>query len=252
MKNTVRFECTRLGNHLGKLSKDKDGYYTMPVGGLNVYNSSGEFYTYEEAKKLFENSSPFMRRVDRGALRAEVGHPVREPGMSEQDYVRRILTIRESNTCAFFKEIWLDFDSVKDRNGMPVIAIMAKVAPSGPHAQMLADAFERKGENVCFSIRAFTVDKMVNGVMRRTLDTIVTFDFVNEPGIDHAEKFRAPSLENERIETHTFSRAVIEDAVNGMRQSGVATESSVVMGRELLTSLGWQKPAESGRGWTNW
>lgn len=235
--NSVRFECVALGNKAGVLQKDKDGCYVMPVGGLNVYNSSGQYYVFEEAKSIFEESSQFMRRVRRAVVRGEVGHPVREPGMSEAEYVRRILTIRESNVCCFHKEIWLDFDNIKDKNGKPVIAIMSKVCPSGPHAAMLERAFNNPGENVCFSIRSFTRDYSERGIVKRILDTVVTFDYVNEPGIDFAEKFKAPGLEAEVLETSRFTRGVVEEAFTGV--NGIAQESTLLTANELFTSLGW-------------
>lgn len=250
MSNSIRFECTRLGNKLGRLKNDGQGGYVMPVGGLNVFNSAGQYYTFEAAKKLFDESSQFMRRVDRAVVRAEVGHPVKEPGMTENDYIRRVLTIRESNVCAFHKEIWLDFNSIKDKNGKPVIAIMSRVFPSGPHAAMLERAFENPGENVCFSIRAFTRDYMQGGVMYRDLDTIVTFDYVNEPGIDFAEKFKAPSLEAEVLDTSRFTRGQMLDAVAGMR--GVAQESTILTANELFTSLGWNAPAIEKSAFADW
>ena len=190
--NSVRFECTTLGNKIGKLTKDKDGCYIMPVGGLNVYNSAGQYYVYEQAKKLFEGSSQFMRRVGRAVVRAEVGHPVREPGMSESDYVRRILTIRESN--------------------------------------------------VCFSIRAFTTDYKERGIYKRALDTIVTFDYVNEPGIAFADKFNAPSLEAEVLDTSKFTRSTIEAAIDEGKKSGQAQESTLLTANELFASMGWSTP----------
>lgn len=250
MSNTIRFECTRLGNQLGRLKSDGQGGYVMPVGGLNVFNSAGQYYTFEAAKKLFEESSQFMRRVERAVVRAEVGHPVKEPGMSENDYIRRVLTIRESNVCAFHKEIWLDFNSIKDKNGKPVIAIMSRVCPSGPHAAMLERAFENPGENVCFSIRAFTRDYMQGGVMYRDLDTIVTFDYVNEPGIDFAEKFKAPSLEAEVLDTSRFTRGQMTEAISCMR--GVAQESTILTANELFTSLGWNTSGIEKSAFTNW
>ena len=68
--NTIRFSCTSLQgtNKKGILTKDEHGYYSQPIGGLNVMNSAGMYYTYQGAKNLFEESSAFMRRVRRGAL----------------------------------------------------------------------------------------------------------------------------------------------------------------------------------------
>lgn len=174
----VKFGCTALNgtNKAGILKKDSDNYYTMVVGGLNIFNSAGQYYSYDGAKSLFESSSQFMRRVSRGSLRGEVGHPKQEKGQSFDDYVQRILEIRESNVCVHFKEIFLDANSIKDVNGKAVVAIMAKLIPSGPHGAALEKSLENKSENVCFSIRSFTKDYYDRGIEIRELKNIVTFD----------------------------------------------------------------------------
>lgn len=247
MLNSVRFECTTLGTKAGVLKPDKDGYYTMPVGGLNVFNSAGQYYAYERARSLFEESSQFMRRVRKGVLYGEQGHPIRESGMSNEEYVRRVLTIRESNVCCFHQSIWLDFDSVKDSKGMPVIAIMSKVCPAGPLGEALRRDLETPGKNVAFSIRAFTIDRIERGTTIRDLDTIVTFDRVIEPGIEFATKFDSPAMEcyseAEVLSTTRFTRGEVERAIYDAPK-GIATESTLLTAKELLASLGWSTTAE--------
>ena len=132
--STVRFTATKLTdiNKKGLLLPDSEGYYELPVGGLNVVNSSGQFYTLEGAKDLFDSSSIFMRRVRNGCLKGELGHPKRLPGMSLDDYIQRIVTIDEKNVCCFFKELWLDFEFGKKNPqlGTPdLVAVMAKLKP---------------------------------------------------------------------------------------------------------------------------
>lgn len=254
--NSVRFECTRLGNKMGHIKQDQDGYWTMPVGGLDVFNTSGQKYVYEEAKHLFEESSVFMRRVKKGTLRAENGHPVKTPGMSEKDYVRRVLTIDERNVCAYHKAIWLDFESIKDKNGKPVIAIMSKLCPSGPHADMVERRLKQPGENVCWSIRSFTRDYMDRGVYKRALETIVTFDLVNEPGIEFAEKFSTPSMEADTSFEQQFTRgqmerALVEDTTRNGSGFGLAQESARLTAGELFKSLGWE-PQPAGPAYSKW
>ena len=69
----VRFECTSLRgtNKKGLLPKDENGYRWMPIGGLNIFNSAGQYYTLEGARELFAESSQFNRRIQRGALRVK-------------------------------------------------------------------------------------------------------------------------------------------------------------------------------------
>jgi hypothetical protein len=238
--NSIRFACTSLAgvNKAGTLKKDAEGYYEVVVGALNFFNSAGQLYVYEQAKHLFTSSSQLMRRVSRGALRGEYGHPKMTPGMSQDQFANRIMSIYEENVCCHFREITLDFDRVKDENGKPVIAIVAWVKPSGPHAKALQDSLDNPNENVCFSIRAFTDDFRDRGIVKRILKTIVTWDMVNEPGISVAEKFKSPSLEN--LFDQVFTRGNMERACDQSMMAGVATEAVMLTASELFLSMGWE------------
>lgn len=236
----IRFVCTSLkGNEQGVLKPDKDGYYTVVLGALNILNSAGMYYVYEGAKELFENSSQFMRRIKRAALRGEVGHPERQQGEDMDDFVNRYMHINDKNVCVQIAEIWLDFKSVKGADGKPVIAIMGKVTPSGVHGEMLRKQFENGKENVCFSIRCFTYDYTEKGLIKRIIKNIVTFDYVNEPGIYVAEKYKSPAMEN------LMDRRVTENQIRRAFQrpgSSLAQESAIFTPDELFQSFGWSLP----------
>lgn len=238
--NSIRFACTSLAgvNKAGTLKKDADGYYEVVVGALNFFNSAGQLYVYEQAKDLFTSSSQLMRRVGRGALRGEYGHPKLQPGQTQDQFANRIMSIYEENVCCHFREVTLDFNRVKDENGKPVIAIVAWVKPSGPNAKALQDSLDNPNENVCFSIRAFTDDYRDKGIVKRILKTIVTWDYVNEPGISVAEKFKSPSLES--LFDINFSRGNLERACDATKMAGMATESALLTAGELFTSMGWE------------
>jgi hypothetical protein len=198
----IQFTSTKLASRgkKGILTPDEDGYYKLVVGGLNVFNSAKQYYVLEGAKQLFEQSSVFMRRVQNGAVKCEVGHPKRVSGMSEDDYFTRIMTIEETNVCAHIAEVWLDFkyaDLNNISNGTdPVVAIWAKLKPVGPHGATLKAALDNPLENVFFSIRSFTQDFPHRGTTYRVLRNIVTFDWVGEAGIKSATKWDAPNLES--------------------------------------------------------
>lgn len=237
MSNFIRFSCTALpAGKAGVISKDSDGCYEMVVGGLNVYNSAGQFYVAEGARELFHKSSHFMRRVQRGVLKGELGHPKMTPGMSYEQFASRIMHIYEDNVCCVHQDIWLDFDRVRDENGKPVIAIMSKIRPSGPHGDALAKSLESSGENVCFSIRSFTDDFTEHGIQKRLLRQVVTFDQVTEPGIKYATKFGSPGLEE--LEVVQFSRGQLERGMQ-LQTAGIGNESSTMSAGELFRSLGW-------------
>ena len=238
MNNSVFFSCTSLQgtNKVGKLKQLDGGYYRMVVGALNMFNSAGHFYTYEQAKSVFQEGGAFMRRVRRGALRGEYGHP-RQGNMSPEMFARRVLDIDEKSVCCHHRNIELVFDEMTDDRGNPVIAIYSEVAPDGPYGPYLAKQLENPSENVCFSIRAFTKDYTVMGVKNRDIRSVVTFDYVNEPGMSVAEKFKNPALESH--DETVFSRAEMERAVNMSAGVGIAQEATVLTANELFTSLGW-------------
>lgn len=221
----VVFEAIRLKgtNKIGVIKPDSDGCYTQVIGGLNAYNSNEDFYCLEAGKKFFQNDSSFMRKIQRGVLRAEYGHPKREPGMSNHEYTARILRIEETMVCGTWRQIWLSRDTLKDNKGRVIVPIMGKIYPSGPYRDSLVHAFESAQEQVCFSIRSFTNDSyMPGGGKFKRLLNIVSFDYVNEPGIWNAEKLLSPSMES--LEEVPM---LVEDVIKGLeKDSEVSLECS--------------------------
>ena len=240
MAEVVKFTSTKLSglNKSGVIKPDADGYYEMVIGGLNAYNSVGEYYTLEGAKQLFEESGALMRRLKNGCLKGEVGHPKQTPGMNSDAYLRRILAVEETNTCCFFKEIWLDpnYGRANPRFKNPnLVAIMARIKPAGVKGAALEAAFNNPGENVCFSIRALTKDFYNRGETFRVLTNIVTWDWVTEPGIAAANAFDSPALESmdETIITH----ARLKRAVDKICHDKLALESDRQIALEALASM---------------
>lgn len=243
--SSVRFTCTALKNSgkKGLLKKDEEGYYETVLGGLNVFNSVGEFYSATGVRQLFEDSGLLMKRIKQGRLRGEWGHPKQLPGESDNSFINRIFLINEEKVACHFKEIYLDDTSVKNDAGQPVIAIMGKFCPSGPYADSLQRSLDNPNENISFSIRAFTDDQRIRGVNNRFLKTIVTWDVVNCPGISIAEKWKSPSLESLALDDvfeRSISRGEIERSLKASKLSGVAQESASMNIHELFASLGWE------------
>jgi hypothetical protein len=231
----IRYTATKLKatQKQGILKPDSDGYYPLVIGGLNVVNSAGEYYVLEGAKELFDQSSVLMRRIKNGNLKGELGHPKIQPGMTEEQYYGRILRIEETNVCAHFKEVWLDDQYGKNNpqfQNPNLVAIMGLVKPAGPHADVLAQALENRAENVCFSIRALTEDHLVRGVNHRILRSIMTWDYVTEPGINIANKWDNPSLET--VESRFITKSDIERVMK--LPQAVTMESQDLLLKEAL------------------
>lgn len=250
MKSEVFFTSTALAG-IGKkgiLTPDADGYYTMPVGGLDVFNSTGDFYTLAGAKELFnpEYDSSFQRRISSGCLYGEMGHPKMLPGQSMDSYIQRVMSIEETRWAAHFHSVWLDYENVRDKDGKRVVAIMAKLKPAGAFGPSLEQALANPKQDVCFSIRAFTEDKWVGKIKYRTLAQIVTFDMVTEPGINFARKFNSPALEsltNVQVQKHDF------DSIRAQK-GNTAMESTVASTMELFKNVGWDKTTVPA--WHQW
>ena len=252
MLREVKFGCTALmgTGKQGVLTADSDGYFELPIGGLDVFNSAGEFYPYQEAKSLFEQSSSLMRRVNTACLKGEYGHPKRQPGQSYDEYAARILQIHEQMICVHYAEIWLDFNSVKGPNGKPIVAIMARLKPSGPYGDALSKSLGNKNEDVCFSIRSFTNDVRVRGVNNRQLVEVVTWDYVNEPGISIARKFKSPGLESFTDTEASFTKEHIQKAVEPIE--GMAMESAQIAAQAIFQAFGWDSSALTTPKFLDW
>lgn len=235
----AEYRCTALvgSTKTGKLTPDANGYYTVVLGALDFFNSAGAFYDYNSAKSLFESSSSLMRRVNSGALRGEYGHPKFTPGMTNHQFLMRIMDINEQSASHHIKAVWIDETSVKDSNGKTVVAIMGSVKPlAGQFGDMLLASLQNPDENVCFSIRSLTED-IVNsqGVTIKTLREIITWDYVNEPGISVANKFSFPSLESmalhglqkPELHVHGFDIGALETTRDYVRKMTNGMESSI-------------------------
>ena len=244
-------------NKKGVLQADGDGYFTFVMGGLNTYNSAGEYYVAEGVVPMFEASTHFMRRIRNGALYAELGHPKRQPGMGLEDFYRRIVTIDENNICAHISELWLDFDFGKnnpDLGNPDFVAIMGKVKPTGPKAASLEQSLSNPKQNTAFSIRGLTENNERNGRTERRLTEIITFDNVPEPGIAAACKAYNPGLEGfqivESLDAYV-DKDILRQTLNSLqKESGaMATESNRALYNQILASLKPNQATQRARSW---
>lgn len=256
--NVVKFTETIFTNQdkKGVLTPDSDGYYTLVMGGLNTYNSAGEYYVAEGVVQMFESSSHFMRRIRNGALFAEVGHPKRAPGMGLEDFYRRIVTVDETNVCAHIAELSLDFNFGKNHpeiGNADFVAIMGKVKPAGPKANVFELSVTNPKQNTAFSVRGLTENKERNGRTERKLTEIITFDHVNEPGIAAACKAFNPGLEDFRAvelsDTYVDKEILRQTLMNLEKAPGLATESNRAMYSHLLASLAPSSATLRARSW---
>ena len=209
-------------NKVGDLKCDENGYYYVCLGALEHPNSYGATYDLNPAKELLASSSPFMRQIKKGQLWGEYGHPERG-SMNNDEYLRRIYTVMEKFQSHHIKEVIID-ENATDVNGRKFIAIYGWIKPSGPYASYLEKQLKDKDQCVSFSIRSITNDKMKNGKLTKALVTIITWDYVGEPGLDTATKWNSPALEE--LDSFNFSTTELKSLLTQQKAMGLGMESS--------------------------
>lgn len=240
MKDTVFISQTKLSalGKKGKITPDKDGYYTLVVGGLECgNNTNSHYYTSQDVIQLFASGSLLHRRLQQGVVRAEVGHPKMRQDESMEQFCQRLCDIDLNNTCAHFRKIWLDMDYGKNNPHLKnpnLIAIMAEVKPEGGRGFILKEALENEHANIFFSIRSISDQKYVNGRWVRTIGDVITFDLVNEGGITVANKWDSPACESADFilpVTQSFIKKVMENTKETASMESAAYVMSVIESR---------------------
>lgn len=220
--NSIVFSSIKLKGSSNTFEKDKDGYYRVNIGALNVFNESGDFYLKDGVEDLIVNkSSVLARRLKAGYLKGEIGHPVYQAGMSKAAFYSRNMRIELTNTSHHIRDIILtptDKPSgVLDKSN--TVLIEAWLKPTGPGGPALEKELEDPNINVAFSIRCFTKDTVINGINFKKILQIVTWDYVAEPGIKMANKFS-------RLSNEDFTVTSMEDMVIDMNEISEDSEIS--------------------------
>lgn len=238
-QNNILIGTTKIGN----IKPDANGYREVVLGAFNVDNSAGAHYPLEPVKNLLLSSSHLMRRVKDRALRSEYGHP-RKDRMSPAEFLARVLDIREQHTCNHIMKIELDEQRVVDpETNQKIAAIIGWVYPSGPYGEVLEKQFQNPEESVSYSIRSITNDSYnYAGKLIKEIKEIVTWDYVNEPGIKYAKKGFSPALEgynpnavDNDLDYVMFDEQTILEARKLVQDNGIGTESINFMFDTLLT-----------------
>ena len=230
MSATRTYEFTyQLGQPKTKvLDKTKDGWYICNLGTLNGFNAHGEYYAVDNAKEIFFGpNSVLARKQSKGLLYGEMGHPVIAPGMSKFDYYMRNMRIQEDRISHCIRNIqFVQTDTVDECDGKrgfaPMIFVTGEVMPAGQYKDAVKDMLENPGLNTAFSIRSFTAQSMVNGILVKKLTNVITYDFVSEPGIPTATKFHTASSN----ESFTYNLKDLENILKHCKDLKINTLQS--------------------------
>lgn len=192
----IVYQCSMLQgiNKVGDLKVLDNGYREVRLGAIGAFNAQGWLYNEAEGRRLLEGSAGLMRMAETARLRGECGHPRYRPGMSQLEWFTRVNDIYEPNVCFHIRRLRLE--PGLDETGRAVTMVIGEVKASGKEDAWFDRQLENRDEDVCFSIRSFTDDRVVNGVKTKFLKKIVTWDTVNEPGIAKSSKYHTASLES--------------------------------------------------------
>lgn len=255
----VTYESTALvgTNKKGIIAPDENGYYPILLGGLDVYNTKGEFYCGKASGDVLKTAKLLNRRLDKMNLNGECGHPKRT-NENDFQFLNRIYTIEETRISHHIKKVWYDTEGVFDPlTGKKIIAFVGLVKPKGPYGEALEQSITNPDENTCFSVRAITDTRYSTRGVIKVVKDISTWDWVNEPGIPIATKMCSPSLESEDLrnqanDSFVFNEHVVKGLMKRLKANeGIGLESDEIASL-LYTLEDWTVPKAKTPASLNW
>lgn len=225
----------------GILTPDANGYYQVVLGAFGIDNSSGIFWDDSRVRRLFDNSSELTERIANGQLYGEWGHPKMTTGMTDRDFLIKLLIMHEEQFSHHIKKVELH-ENFQGHGGQSCLGVIGWVKPHGPCGKYLEESFANPDMNTAFSLRSLAATR-TNSMGKRIKDPIkiITWDGVGEGGIPCADKSHNPALESrsfdydERVE---FTRTDIISAYQSEQMQLVGNESARGNLLEVAESIG--------------
>lgn len=183
---------------------DSSGYYKLNAGGFNIPTRNG--ITYQANDYIFECMGPnsdLSRRVSRGEVYMELDHPpqyylekingqiVRTRITDVFEWILRLRTIIMDRVCAHIRKI--HWEVTGERNA--AIYNTVETIPFGPFKEMFQQSLDTPDINTSISVRTVTKEQK-RGDRTRLVDYMTGYDYVPEPGVDHANKHMTAGLES--------------------------------------------------------
>lgn len=240
------YECSvlRTQGKRGELKKDDKGYFEFVLGAFDILNARGEFYPFtDQLKGLFASGSSLHRRIHGapgrtgGNLKGEFDHPAIQPGQSLDSFIARWKHIQAGNIAVHIKSVRLEWS--KDDKGRNIVLVYGMIKASGAKSSEVNEVFSNTEENAAMSGRFICDPVMVNGVRNKMITEIITWDFVNEPGIAVASKYSTPTMES--LTGGEFTLDVLDKAERQTPVELSGESENDVTFTMIRNSLGWQK-----------
>lgn len=235
MTKTVTFGCSILKgiNKTGNLKRDSDGWFLdMVLGAFDVPNSVGDVYPLASAQQFFAPDSPLIRRASKGCLFGEADHPEWVKGMSKEEYFQRLNVVKFDNVSHGIRNLRLAVIT-NPQSGERITAVIADILPVREKGVHLEKELLTKDINVAFSLRSLTRDTpRMDLRYNKHISRLITYDWVNEGGIIHAQKYNSPSLEHFQDSMLLSGKNIhfMQDEVAGAfdKIAGVGNESAEI------------------------
>lgn len=189
--STYIFTYTRSDLLNKRIEKDGD-WYKVNLGAVNAFNAHGALYLEEGIRELLYNpESRLAQKIENGYLFGEMEHPVLPPNLTSEQAFARVSYLNPERKSHHIKSIELINTGVPVGKGFSgnVLQIVGWVMPMGPYGPLLKEQLDNPEVNTAFSIRCFSQTTRVGHTEVRKIQSIVTFDWVTEPGIPTANKF---------------------------------------------------------------
>lgn len=192
----------------GILKPDANGYYLLNAGGFNIPNRTGITYTANQyIQECMGRDSDLNRRVSRGEVYAEAGHPpmyfleningqiVRKKITDLFQWILRLKTIDMDRACGHIAEIIFNTDNWSKSRGGPIHNyIRIKPYLSTVFGKMFEENLLTPEMNTSMSIRTVTTPQQF-GDRSRNVEYFTNYDWVVEPGMDMANKHMTAGCE---------------------------------------------------------
>lgn len=161
--------------------ENDDGEYKVLLTVLNNTKGNEAFVTPEHVEKLFGEKSKIKKRIEEGTVLLGLGHPVKKPCESMEDFYNRINTVNLSESSGFLKSIWIDYEYGKKHPELEqpdLIGIMGTFKPAGTNKDLVVETLRSTKERLFFHRGFKKVDFREDGRRVDTLVRISTFDLI--------------------------------------------------------------------------
>ena len=183
------------GRKLGRIRPDEDGYYTVPLAVLGTVTDNRTYYEIEDFTNQITSSDTFFNRcLQDGKCFGEYGHPEIFL-LPENQQIERLLKIFEKNVSHQIGKVWTG-DKLESGGRI----VYGKVKPTGPFGESLKSSLDDPCLNTSFSLRSVASSVNQNGITRRRIKALVTFDYVCAGGYSEASKRYSPGVESNHID----------------------------------------------------